>query len=362
MISKKDIQTEVDAGYLYGEIAAREEDPEMKRIFEELRDIEKGHALAFIKESQLNLTELPKPSLRARILNLIGKIFGNDYVLGVLLDTEKGISSALIKARKEKQSTPSLTDYAHVFILQNILNRKYSLSGNNIARLEKRHHTIGGNSLRASVLGGNDGLVSNFSLVMGFAGAASSQQSILLAGISGLLAGALSMALGEWISVKSSQELYENQINIEKEELKLAPEGEEKELVLIYQSKGLSNDQAEKLAREVISDKDHAHAVLVKEELGINPDELKGSPMQAAISSFVLFSIGAIIPVIPFFFTSDMPAVLLSAIFSGFGLFFIGSVITLFTGKSVWYSGFRQLLVGMAAAAVTFGIGTLIGS
>jgi VIT1/CCC1 family predicted Fe2+/Mn2+ transporter len=362
MISKKSIQTEVDAGYLYGEIASREEDPEMKRIFEELSDIERGHALAFLKESHLDLHELPKPSLRARILNLIGKIAGNDYVLGVLLDTEKGVSSALNKVRKERNSPSSITDNAHVFILQNVLNRKYSLSGSNIARLEKRHHTIGGNSLRASVLGGNDGLVSNFSLVMGFAGATSNQHAILLAGISGLLAGALSMALGEWISVKSSQELYENQIDIEKEELDLAPEGEEKELALIYQSKGLTRDEAEKLAREIIADKDRAHAVLIKEELGINPDELKGSPMQAAISSFILFSIGAIIPVIPFFFTSGMPATILSAVFSGLGLFFIGAAITLFTGKSVWYSGFRQLLFGLAAAAVTYGMGTLIGA
>ncbi len=169
------------------------------------------------------------------------------------------------------------------------------------------------------------------------------------------------MALGEWISVKSSQELYENQIQLEMEELESNPEGEEKELALIYFSKGISEDQAKQMAKNVIADKDHAHEILIKEELGINSEDLKNSAMEAAITSFLLFSIGAVIPVIPFFFVSGMRAVMISTFFSGIGLFLIGSVITLFTGKSIRYSWTRQLIFGLMAAAITFGIGRLIG-
>ena len=277
------------------------------------------------------------------------------------MDTEKSISSSVLSARKKTNTNVSISDTAHVTILKNILNNNTSISGSNLARFEKRHRTVGGNTLRAAVLGGNDGLVSNFSLVMGIAGATNGQKEVLLAGIAGLLAGALSMALGEWISVKSSQELYENQMQLELEELETNPEGEEKELVLIYISKGIPKEQAEKMAKDVMSNIDHAHEVLIKEELGINPDDLKGSAMEAAVTSFFLFGIGAILPVIPFFFFSGSKAIVLSTILSAFGLFIIGAAITLFTGKSVWFSGFRQVLFGLVAAAITFGIGKLIG-
>ena len=126
-------------------------------------------------------------------------------------------------------------------------------------------------------------------------------------------------------------------------------------------SKGIPEEQARKMASDIMKNKDHAHQVLIKEELGINAEDLKGSAMEAAISSFILFAIGAILPVIPFFFLGGYEAVILSTILSGLGLFIIGAAITLFTGKSVWYSGFRQVLFGLIAAAITFGIGKIIG-
>jgi len=196
---------------------------------------------------------------------------------------------------------------------------------------------------------------------MGIAGATSNQQGVLLVGIAGLLAGALSMALGEWISVKSSQELYENQMQLEMEELEINPEGEKKELKLIYMSKGIPEDQAAHIVEELMKNKTLAHQVLVKEELGINSEELKGSAMEAALSSFFLFAIGAIIPILPFIFTTGLKAIILSTVASAIGLFLIGSAITLFTGKNVWFSGFRQVFFGLATAAITFGIGKLIG-
>ncbi|HRD09146.1 MAG TPA: VIT1/CCC1 transporter family protein, partial [Saprospiraceae bacterium] len=187
------------------------------------------------------------------------------------------------------------------------------------------------------------------------------QKEVLLAGTAGLLAGALSMALGEWISVKSSQELYENQMELEMEELEANPEGERRELTLIYVSKGMPRADAEKMAAEIIQDKAKAHEILVKEELGINAEDLQGSAMEAAVTSFVLFAIGAIIPLVPYFFTSGYNAIWISAAVSAVGLFLIGAAITLFTGKNVWYSGMRQVLFGLAAATVTYGIGILIG-
>jgi VIT1/CCC1 family predicted Fe2+/Mn2+ transporter len=361
MINLKNIQTEVDAGFLYKILAENEKDPNVAKVFTEMSAIEHSHALAFLAKNNLDPSQLPLPSGRARILKLIGKIFGYDYILGVVLDTEKSISSSIIHARKQTKTISSISDTAHVTILKNILNNHTEISGSNLARFEKRHRSVGGNALRAAVLGGNDGLVSNFSLVMGIAGATSGQSEVLLTGLAGLLAGALSMALGEWISVKSSQELYENQMQLEMEELETNPEGEEKELALIYITKGIPEAQARTMASEIIANKHHAHEILIKEELGINPEDLKGSAMEAAITSFILFAIGAIIPVIPFFFLSGISAVLVSALLSAMGLFLIGAAITLFTGKTIWYSGARQVFFGLAAAAITYGIGTLIG-
>jgi VIT1/CCC1 family predicted Fe2+/Mn2+ transporter len=169
------------------------------------------------------------------------------------------------------------------------------------------------------------------------------------------------MALGEWISVKSSQELYERQMALEMEEIENNPETEMKELQLIYMAKGIPAEQAEQMAKEVISNPSHAHEVLIKEELGINAEELRGSAWTAAIASFVLFAIGAVIPVAPFFFGTGFTFIIWSIGLSAVGLFLIGAAITLFTGKSIWTSGFRQVLFGLAAAAITFGIGKLIG-
>lgn len=361
MISFKNIQTEIDTSYLYRILADHEEDTNIANVFRQMSQIEQGHAVVFMRKNKLDTSKIPPPSLRAKILHTIGKVLGYDYILGVLLDTEKSLSTSIISSRKNNNLAGSISDTAHVTILKNILSNQPKVSGSNLARFEKRHRSIGGNALRAAVLGGNDGLVSNFSLVMGIAGATSGQSAVLLTGLAGLLAGALSMALGEWISVKSSKELFENQMQLELEELENNPDGEELELALIYQSKGIPEVQALKMAKEIISNKDHAHEVLIKEELGINPDDLKGSAWEAAITSFILFGVGAIIPVIPFFFVGGIQAIIISTILSGLGLFLIGASITLFTGKSVWLSGFRQLLFGLAAAAITFGIGKLIG-
>ncbi|MBL7860242.1 MAG: VIT1/CCC1 transporter family protein [Cyclobacteriaceae bacterium] len=360
-MSLKSIQTEVDASYLYQQLANHETDETVAHVYRQMSEIERGHAEIFCRKENLTLASVMKPSWRARTLNTIGKIFGYDYVLGSLMDTERSISNAVINAKVIHKMELTGAETNHVKVLRSILEKQSKSAGAYISKFEKRHRSIGGNAIRAAVLGGNDGLVSNFSLVMGVAGATAGESGVLLTGLAGMLAGALSMSLGEWISVKSSQELYENQMEVEMEELENNPEGERRELALIYIAKGIPEAQAHAMAADIMKDTTHAHEVLVKEELGINPDELKGSAAEAAIYSFILFSIGAIIPVIPFFFSAGFKAILFSVALSAIGLFVIGAAITLFTGKNVWYSGLRQVLFGLAAAAITYGIGSLIG-
>lgn len=359
--SLKNLQTEVDASYLYEILAANETDPTVANVLHQMSLIEQSHAAAFLlKLANKGITKLPPPSFRAKALNKIGKVFGYDYVLGVLMDTEKSISNAVISAKNKNQIPVTGTETNHVKIIRSLLENEAKVTGGNLAKFESRHRSVGGNALRAAVLGGNDGLVSNFSLVMGIAGATTGGAGVLLAGVAGLLAGALSMALGEWISVKSSQELYENQMQLEMDELETNPEGEEKELALIYMAKGIPQEQAHEMAAEIMLNTVHAHDIMVKEELGINPEELKGSAMEAAVYSFILFAIGAVIPVLPFMFTSGNTAIIISVVSSAIGLFLIGSAITLFTSKSIWFSGLRQVIFGLMAAAITFGIGKLI--
>jgi vacuolar iron transporter family protein len=197
---------------------------------------------------------------------------------------------------------------------------------------------------------------------MGVAGAALSAQSILITGLAGLLAGAGSMAMGEWISVQSSRELYGRQISIEAEELRTIPDEEEEELALIYQAKGVPEEQARQMGSRIVSDERTALDTLAREELGIDPEELSGSAWTAALASFVLFAVGAIVPVLPFVFFSGIGAVAFSVVLSTLALFGIGALITLMTGRSVLFSGMRQVVVGLAAAALTYGVGLLIGT
>ena len=360
-MKNKSIQTEIDACYLYRKLAENESDEAVAKVFRQMSEIEQGHAEAFARKVNISTDNLIKPSWRAKTLNLIGRIISYDYVLGAMMDTEKSLSNAIIKTKERNKLEITGTETNHVKILWSIVENDKNLSGTQHARFEKRHRSVGGNAIRAAVLGGNDGLLSVFSLVMGVAGATNGNQGVLLAGIAGLLAGAMSMALGEWISVKSSQELYENQMAIEMEELETNPDGEEKELALIYMAKGIPEEQANSMASEIMKDKTHAHEVLVKEELGINAEELKGSAFEAAFYSFLMFTVWGIIPVIPFIFASGIHAIVLSVLMSTVGLFMIGAAITLFTGKSLWYSGLRQIIFGLLAAAITFGIGRLIG-
>jgi vacuolar iron transporter family protein len=230
------------------------------------------------------------------------------------------------------------------------------------SQVGERHRNKGrGGGLRAAVFGLNDGLVSNTCLILGVAGASDSPSMIVTTGIAGLLAGAFSMASGEWVSVRSQRELYERQIGEEREELERYPEEEAEELALIYEARGLPIEEARTVARKVLQDPVQALATLSREELGLDPDDL-GSPWRAAIYSFGAFGAGAMIPLVPFFCGAARNGVELSILLAALCLLGVGGALSLFSGRSVWLGSLRMLAIGAAAGGATYGIGRWIGS
>ena len=230
-----------------------------------------------------------------------------------------------------------------------------------IEDMASRHRGIAaGGNLRAAVFGISDGLVSNASLILGVAGASASNSIVLLSGVAGLLAGAFSMAAGEYVSVRSQREMYEHQIGLERAELAEYPDEEAQELALVYAARGMEKNEALAYARRIIADPEKALDTLAREELGLNPDEL-GSPWGAAWSSFASFSIGAALPLLPFALAGGGAALLASIGVTGVALFCVGAIISLFTGGSATRDGLRMLAIGAAAGTVTFLIGKLLG-
>jgi VIT1/CCC1 family predicted Fe2+/Mn2+ transporter len=354
-------QDERNGAALYHAISEAEKDPQLKGVYRRMAEAEERHSNFW--EAKLKEVKRPLPKFklnwRTRTLIFLAKHLGPKFVLPNVLSLER-LDSHKYDLQSDAKEL-SQDEQSHARLLEAIAAETKSVgtTGSRIAELEGRHRVGGGNALRAAVLGANDGLVSNFSLVMGVAGANLSSNSVLITGVAGLLAGACSMALGEWLSVQSARELYEKQIEVERQELEEIPEEEAEELSLIYQAKGLSKQEATKLANRLIKDKSQALDTLAREELGVNPDDLGGSPWTAAATSFFLFAAGAIVPVIPFMFLSGTQAVVISVIFSVAGLFALGAGITLLTGRNVMSSGFRQVAFGLSAAGITFLLGRL---
>ena len=357
-------QKEIDGAALYLALARSEKQPQMAEVYKRLAASEEKHAAGWEKKLDALKVAFPTrtPSQRARILIWLAKRFGPQFVLPTIASNEKADSNAYEGQPESEAREFSRDEKSHARMLSMASNATGGLPGGSVAQMEGRHRGGGGNALRAAVLGANDGLVSILSLVMGVAGATNSNSAVLIAALAGLLAGAGSMALGEWLSVQSSRELYENQLKIEAEEIANSPEEEQEELALIYQSKGLPEERARELASHMMADKGSILDTLAREELGIDPEELGGSAYEAAYTSFFLFAVGAIFPIFPFLFWSGNFAIYMSMAISGVGLFIIGSAITLMTGRGVLFSGTRQVLVGLIAAVLTYGIGRLIGA
>jgi vacuolar iron transporter family protein len=352
---------ELNGAALYDSLAAAEHDDRLAEVYRRLAHVERRHADRWRKKLEDAGEQLPdfRPSWRTRTLGFLARRFGTRVVLPSVQSLERADTN-------KYAHQPDAHDFhgderSHMRVIQLMSSTGGGFAGADVAKLEGRHRSFGGNALRAAVLGANDGLVSNLSLVMGVAGAALSERSILITGLAGLLAGASSMALGEWLSVQSSREFYRHQIAAEAEELEAMPEEEAEELALIYQARGIAEEQARAFADGMMRNHETALATLAREELGIDPEELGGSAWEAAIVSFILFAMGAIVPVLPFLFTSGRNAVMLSAVFSTIALFIIGAGITLYTGRSALFSGARQMLFGLTAAVITFGIGRLVG-
>lgn len=361
---RRNLRSEVDSAYLYETLAAAEDDGRLSALYRRLAGAERRHA-DFWKRRLAEAGAPPgslRPSWRARVLGWAARRFGSAFVLPTITGLESSGSSEYLAQPESSGTSMPAQEASHRRLLQELLaGSPAGLPGPAIARLEGRHRSVGGNALRAAVLGANDGLLSNLSLVMGVAGASLPTGSVLLTGVAGLLAGALSMALGEWLSVQSSRELYGRQIAVEAAELAAAPEEEGEELALIYEARGLPPDAARELAARLLSDRRTALDALSREELGIDPGELGGSPWEAAATSFFLFSVGAAIPVVGFAVLPAGWAVPGSVAMSVVALFAIGAATTLMTGRGVLFSGARQVLFGLAAAAVTFGTGRLLG-
>jgi vacuolar iron transporter family protein len=360
---RANLQGEVDSAQLYKTLAETEQDPHLAEVYRRLSAVEEAHAEYWRKQltkrgAQPGTIAI---SFRTRLLAWLAKRFGPQFVLPTVSLLEQRDVGQYDKQPEAVAGGLPGAERSHNRIVQTIAGSVGGgASGATLARLEGRHRT-GGNALRAAVLGANDGLVSNLCLVMGSAGAVGNEKTVLLVGLAGLVAGACSMAIGEWLSVTSSRELNQRQIDLEADELKRMPDEEKEELALIYQSKGLDEASAKALAEQLMSNKDTALDTLVREELGIDPEELGGSAWTAAGSSFSLFAVGAIVPVAPFFWAAGNAAIAASAGLSALALALIGAGTSLFTGRNVAYSAARQLALGLAAAAITYGVGRLAG-
>jgi vacuolar iron transporter family protein len=357
-------QDEVDSATEYRAMAAGEPNPRLARVYANLAEMEEAHIAFWEGRLRTAGASVPvrRPSWRSRVLAGIARRVGPELVLATIAAKEEVDQNVYLNQPETARTRMSAQERWHAKVLKQLVaTQPGGLEGSFLGRLEGRHRSVGGNALRAAVLGANDGLCSNLSLVMGVAGAAIDSHGILVTGLAGLLAGACSMALGEWVSVTSSRELAQREIRIEAGELAEDPEGEGEELKLIYEAKGLSPSEADTMVRHLLADRASAVDALAREELGIDPQQLGGSAWEAAITSFALFAIGAAVPIVPFLVATGDIALASSVMISALGLFGIGTAITLFTGAPVWRSGGRQLLLGLAAAGVTFGVGKLIG-
>jgi VIT1/CCC1 family predicted Fe2+/Mn2+ transporter len=325
-------RSEKTAAYLSGTVAAYEPDPAKAHLFREMAHAAEEQAAILAKD----LESVPAfaPSLRSRITVSLIRIFGPRAMKPVLSASKvRGVSVYGCKIEEGHPWPTAVEDVG------------------------RRHKTYGGGTLRAGVFGVNDGLVSNTCLVMGVAGAVAAPSTLVLTGVPGLLAGAFSMAAGEFISMLSQKEMFEHQIAQERDELERYPNEEAEELALIYAARGLPLAQARDVAAKMTANPEKALDTLAREELGLNPDDL-GSPIGAAVSSFIAFSIGASLPLIPFLLGLN-PGVLIAAAISGGALFVVGATLSLFSGRSAVLGGLRMLTIGSAAAAATYFIGSL---
>jgi VIT1/CCC1 family predicted Fe2+/Mn2+ transporter len=356
------LASERDAVALYSRIAEGETG-ERRTIFEELAGVERRHAAHWehkLRSAGVAVPPPGRPSLRTRLLVAAAGRFSSDRVLPLIERAERADAGVY---DNEPDAAPGMAadEHGHARTIAKLIDGGRPDARQRIARRERWHRTDRSGALRAGVFGVSDGLVSNTALVMGVAGSGAAHKVILLTGIAGLLAGAFSMAAGEYVSMASQREMYEREISLEAQELAEKPEEEREELALLYRAKGLDRDDAQRLAGQILSDREVALDTLVREELGLDPTEL-GSPLAAAVSSLLTFASGALVVILPYFFGGGTAALAVAIALAALALLAVGGGIGILNGRSVVRSGLRQLLLGGAAALVTFAIGHLIGA
>ena len=342
MSSLENWQEEKQSAYLYRLVAARETAPEKIRMFNALADAAEAQGRIWAAQIHANGGSVPASltiNLRVRLVAWLIRVLGPRAIRPVL---------AAMKVRGLSVYSAGMVTAGHAM-------------PTHVEQVGYRHSSLGGGgNLRAAVFGVNDGLVSNASLVLGVAGATHEPKMILMTGVAGLIAGAASMAAGEYVSVRSQRELYQHQIRLEREELAQYPEEEVEELALIYNARGVDMDQARRIASEMLQDPEHALDTLAREELGLNPDEL-GAPLAAAASSFIAFALGALLPLLPFLYGTTGSLVITTVLITLLGLFSVGALLSLFTGRGAIRGGLRMVLIGGCAGGLSYGIGILLG-
>lgn len=356
------LASERDAAALYSRLADSETG-ERRQILAELAEVERKHAAHWagkLTEAGQPVPPPAGPSLRTRMIATAARRMSTQAVLPMIERAERTDAGVY---DLDPDAAPGMADdeRGHARTLAKLMGGGKPDPRQQIQRREGWHRGDRSGALRAGVFGVSDGLVSNTSLVMGFAGSGLDRTAVLLAGVAGLLAGSFSMAAGEYVSMASQREAFEREIGLEKTELEENPEEERQELVLLYRAKGLTRQEAEHLADRIMADKQVALDTLAREELGLDPDAL-GSPWSAAISSLLAFALGAFVVVLPYLIGGGTAALVTAIVLAALALLAVGGGIGALNGRSVARSALRQLLFGGVAAAIVFGIGHLIGT
>jgi VIT1/CCC1 family predicted Fe2+/Mn2+ transporter len=375
--SLENLRIEYDAIALYDALATIEKNDRRAAAFRTIAGNERRHAAFWADRLRASGADVPAaspPRPRVRLIIGLARLFGTHFVSDMVKALEGDEESGYTEQGGGADTAPEhaegiegivADEREHAAIWRRLDAERAEAAGRGpvaaIAVGEEWHRAGRSGTLRAVIFGVSDGLVSNLALVVGVAGATTDDSTfIVTAGIAGLLAGAFSMAAGEYISMQSQRELYERQIALERAELEAMPEEEEAELAALYRAKGFTSDEAATIARRLLAEPERALDTLVREELGLDPDEL-GSPWGAAAGSFVAFGLGALVPVLPYLVASGPGAFAASVIVSLLALFAVGAGVSLLTGRGVLFSGLRQVAIGAAAAGVTYAVGSLIG-
>jgi vacuolar iron transporter family protein len=356
------LASERDAAALYTRLAEAETG-EREQIFRELAAIELKHAAHWegkLRDAGAAVPARRGPSLRTRLLGQAANRLSVGTVLPLIERAERA-DAGMYDAEPDADPGMAADERAHARTLGRLIDGGKPDPSAQVRRREPWHRGDRSGALRAGVFGVSDGLVSNTALVMGFAGSGASRVVTLLAGVAGLLAGAFSMAAGEYVSMSSQREMYQREISLEQAELEEKPDEEHAELVLIYRAKGLSRSDAEQLADKIMADRSVALDTLAREELGLDPDAL-GSPWSAAASSLLAFAAGAFVVVVPYLAGSGTAALVAAIVAALAAMFGVGAIIGAINGRNALKSGLRQVIAGTLAAAVTFGVGHLIGT